>query len=162
MADKTYFLPVDEYYVEEVIKKEKVDAILLSFGGQIALNCGLELEKSGVLKKYNVRVLGTPVKTIDTTEDRHLFARALDEIGVTTARSKAVYSVDEALKAAKEIGYPVMMRSGFSLGGKGSSVVDNEAEAKKLAEMSFSSVSQILVEECLSGWKEIELSLIHI
>lgn len=161
LADRIYFLPVNTYFVEKIIIKEKVDAILLSFGGQTALNCGLELEEQGILAKHNVRVLGTPVSTIRLTEDRHLFAEALKSIGVDTARSKAVYSADEAVAAAKEIGFPVMMRSGFSLGGKGSSIVNNEKECHQLAHIAFSSVTQILVEECLSGWKEIEYEVVR-
>ena len=161
LADKVYFLPVTVYFVEEIIKKEKVDAILLSFGGQTALNCGLELEEKGILKKYNVRVLGTPVQTIRLTEDRHLFAQELSKIDVKTAKSKAVYSTAEAIKAAKEIGFPVMMRSGFSLGGQGSGIVKNEKECEQLADISFSSVTQILVEESLSGWKEIEYEVVR-
>ncbi|CAK0776244.1 carbamoyl phosphate synthetase subunit beta [Gammaproteobacteria bacterium] len=161
LADKTYFLPVEPYFVEKVIAKEKVDAVLLSFGGQTALNCGLYLEESGVFAEYGVRVLGTPVETIRMTEDRHLFAGKLSEIGVKTARSKAVYSVKEAIEAAHFIGFPTMMRSGFSLGGKGSAIVYNERECQQLAEMVFSSVSQILVEECLKGWKEIEYEVVR-
>src|SRR3990167_3480954 len=161
MADQVYFLPVEPRFVEEIIKKEKVDAILLSFGGQTALNCGLELEEKGILKKYGVRVLGTPVSTIRDTEDRHLFARRLAEINVFTAKSKAVYSSEEAVSAAEDIGFPVMMRSGFSLGGKGSSIVTNKEECRQLAEIVFSSVSQILVEECLKGWKEIEYEVVR-
>ena len=161
MADQVYFLPVEPRFVEEIIKKEKVDAILLSFGGQTALNCGLELEETGVLKKYGVRVLGTPVSTIRDTEDRHLFAQRLAEISVSTAKSKAVYSAQEAVSAAEEIGFPVMMRSGFSLGGKGSSIVNNKEECRQLAEIVFSSVSQILVEECLKGWKEVEYEVVR-
>lgn len=161
LADKVYFLPVTTYFVEKIIEREKVDAILLSFGGQTALNCGLELEEKGILKKHKVRVLGTPVKTIRLTEDRHLFAEALKKIGVKTAISKAVYSTADAIAAAKKIGFPVMMRSGFSLGGKGSAIVYNEKECHELAEISFSSVSQILVEECLAGWKEIEYEVVR-
>lgn len=160
-ADKVYFLPVNTYFVEKIIQKEKIDAILLSFGGQTALNCGLELEEKGILKKYKVRVLGTPVKTIRLTEDRHLFAEALKKIGVKTAISKAVYSVSDAVEAAIKIGFPVMMRSGFSLGGKGSAIVNNVKECRTLAEMSFASVTQILVEECLFGWKEIEYEVVR-
>lgn len=161
LADRTYFLPVEPRFVEKVIAKEQADAVLLSFGGQTALNCGLQLEESGVFAEYGVRVLGTPVETIRLTEDRHLFAAKLAEIGVKTARSKAVYSVREAVEAARTIGYPVMMRSGFSLGGKGSAIVYNEHECEQLAEVVFSSVSQILVEECLKGWKEIEYEVVR-
>ena len=161
LADKVYFLPVTTYFVEKIIEKERVDAILLSFGGQTALNCGLELEEKGILKKHKIRVLGTPVKTIRLTEDRHLFAQALKKIGVKTAISKAVYSVADAVEAAIKIGFPVMMRSGFSLGGKGSAIVNNKEECRQLADIAFSSVSQILVEECLAGWKEIEYEVVR-
>jgi len=161
MANATYFLPVEPYFVEKVIKKEKCDAIFLSFGGQSALNCGLALEESGVLKKLGCRVLGTPVKTIRDTEDRALFVDRLKEIGVLTARSRAVTSTVEALKAAKAIGYPVMLRSGFSLGGQGSAIAYNEKEAKKIADTAFASLKQILVEECLKGWKEIEYEVVR-
>ncbi len=161
MADATYFLPVEPYFVEQVIKKEKCDAIFLSFGGQSALNCGLALEEKGVLKKLGCRVLGTPVKTIRDTEDRALFVERLKEIGVLTARSRAVTSTTASLKAAKEIGYPVMLRSGFSLGGQGSAIANNEQEAKKIADNAFASVPQILVEESLKGWKEIEYEVVR-
>lgn len=161
MADQIYFLPVTPYFVKKVIKKEKVDAILLGFGGQTALNCGLELEAKGILSKYGVQVLGTPVKSIRDTEDRHLFVECLAEINVQTANSKAVYSPNEALKAAEEIGYPVMLRAGFALGGKGSLIVNNPEECLRQVEMVFSTSPQILVEECLKGWKEIEYEVVR-
>lgn len=161
MADETYFLPVDPFFVEKVLIKEQCDAILLSFGGQTALNCGLALEGSGVLDRLNVRVLGTPVSAIRDTEDRHLFVERLREIGVLTAKSEAVTNAQDAVAAAKRIGFPVMMRSGFSLGGKGSSIVHNEADCFELAQLAFASVSQILVEECLAGWKEIEYEVVR-
>ncbi len=161
LADTVYFLPLTEHFATQLIHKEKPDAILLSFGGQTALNLGLALEKSGVLKKYNVQVLGTPVSTIRDTEDRGLFIKRLDEIGVKTARSRATASVAEALKAAEAIGYPVMMRSGFSLGGEGSGMVKNAAElSAKLAEV-FRVTPQVLIEEYLSGWKEIEYEVVR-
>ena len=161
LADNVYFLPLTREYATEVIKKEKPDAILLSFGGQTALNLGLELEAHGVLKKYGVRVLGTPTSAIRDTEDRELFIARLNEINVKTARSRATGSVDEALKAAEAIGYPVMMRSGFALGGEGSGVVKNADElAAKLAEV-FRNVSQVLIEENLSGWKEVEYEVVR-
>ena len=161
LADTVYFLPLTEYFATQVIEKERPDAILLSFGGQTALNLGLSLEKSGVLKKYNVRVLGTPVSTIRDTEDRDLFVKRLDEIGVKTARSHATTTVAEALQAAQEIGYPVMMRSGFALGGEGSGMVKNAAElSAKLPEV-FRSTSQVLIEEYLGGWKEIEYEVVR-
>jgi len=161
LADKVYFLPVTPYFVEQVIKKEKPDGILLSFGGQTALNCGVELHNKGILKKYNVQVLGTPVQTIINTEDRDLFIKELNKINVKTPKSKAVTSIKDALKAADEIGYPVMVRSAFSLGGKGSGVVKNKHELRVLASKAFSSLNQILVEEYLFGWKEVEYEVVR-
>ncbi|MBI5457279.1 carbamoyl-phosphate synthase (glutamine-hydrolyzing) large subunit [Candidatus Kaiserbacteria bacterium] len=161
LADTVYFLPLTEHFATQVIKKEKPDAILLSFGGQTALNLGLSLEERGVLKKYSVRVLGTSVATIRDTEDRELFVRRLSEIGVKTAQSRATENVRDALKAAGEIGYPVMMRSGFALGGEGSGVVHNEKELSvKLTEV-FRNVPQVLIEENLSGWKEVEYEVVR-
>lgn len=161
MADEVYFLPLTEEFAEKVIEQERPDGILLSFGGQTALNLGLSLEKRGTLKKYNVRVLGTPVSAIRDTEDRDLFVRRLAEIDVKTARSVATTSVEEAVKAAREIGYPVMVRSGFALGGEGSGVVRDEAElAEKLSEV-FRVVPQVLVEEYLGGWKEVEYEVVR-
>ncbi len=161
LADVVYFLPLTEKFATEVIRKERPDAIALSFGGQTALNLGLGLEKSGVLKKYNVRVLGTPVATIRDTEDRELFVKRLKQIDVKTARSRATSNVAEAKKAAEEIGYPVMVRSGFALGGEGSGVVRSEKElVAKLSEV-FRNVPQVLVEEYLGGWKEIEYEVVR-
>lgn len=161
MADETYFLPVTPYFVEKVLEREKCDAILLSFGGQTALNCGLALEESGVLARLGVQVLGTPVSTIRDTEDRHLFKVRLKEIGVLTAESAAVTSTQQAVEEAKRIGFPVMMRSGFSLGGKGSAIVKDEKQCHEIAEVAFASVPQMLIEECLSGWKEIEYEVVR-
>lgn len=161
MADQVYFLPINPYFVEEIIKKEKIEAILLSFGGQTALNCGLELDKNGVLTKYGVQVLGTPISAIRDTEDRHLFAKKLEEIGVNIAKSQAIYTPEEAVKVATEIGFPVMMRSGFSLGGKGSAIVHGAEECKNLAEIALKTVPQILIEECLKGWKEVEYEVVR-
>ena len=161
LADTVYFLPLTEHFATEVIEKEKPDAILLSFGGQTALNLGLALEKSGVLKKYGVRVLGTPVSAIRDTEDRDLFVKRLKEIDVKTARSFATTTVEEGLGAAEKIGYPVMMRSGFALGGEGSGKVENPQELQaKLTEV-FRSVSQVLIEEYLGGWKEVEYEVVR-
>src|ERR1700679_944830 len=143
VADKVYFLPLTEKFAIDVIKRENTGAIALSFGGQTALNLGLALEEHGVLKKYGVDVLGTPVSTIRDTEDRELFVRRLSEIDVTTARSKATHSVKEALVAAKTIGYPVMMRSGFALGGEGSGVVRDEKELSARAAEAFHITSQV-------------------
>ena len=161
MADETYFLPVQPDIVEQILIQEKCDSLLLSFGGQTALNCGLALEASGVLARLGIKVLGTPVKTIRDTEDRHLFVERLKEIGVLTARSRAVTTLAAALEAAEHIGYPVMIRSGFSLGGKGSSIVDNKNSCQEIAELALANVPQILVEECLSGWKEIEYEVVR-
>src|SRR5262245_26584614 len=160
-ADNVYFLPLTPHFIEQVIAAEKVDAILLSFGGQTALNCGLALESSGVLRRYGVRVLGTPVSAIEATDDRQLFVDMLDDIGVKTARSKAVSSAEEAVSAAKEIGFPVMLRAAFALGGKGSGVARNEEECFTLASRAFVGVPQVLVEEYLGGWKEIEYEVVR-
>ncbi len=161
MADATYFLPVTPQCVEEVIAKEKPDSILLSFGGQTALNCGMALKKTGVLEKYNVQVLGTSVEAIEKTEDRDLFVKALDEIGALSPRSHAVTSVEQARKAAADIGYPVMMRSAFALGGSGSGICTGEGELVRRAEEALSASPQVLVEEWLGGWKEIEFEVIR-
>jgi len=161
LADTVYFLPLTEHFATQVIKKEKPDAILLGFGGQTALNLGLELEARGVLKKHNVKVLGTPVSTIRDTEDRDLFIKRLDEIGVHTARSFATKNVAEALKAGEEIGYPLMVRSGFALGGLGSGVVKSKDELKKKLTEVFAVAPQVLVEESLVGWKEVEYEVVR-
>lgn len=161
MADKVYFLPLNSQYTEEVIKKERPDGVLLSFGGQTALNLGLELHEKGILKKYKVKPLGTSIKSIKITEDRELFKKALDEIKVDTAKSIATYSVKEALKAAQKIGYPVMMRSGFSLGGLGSGKVATEQELKEKTEQAFHKINQVLIEEYLEGWKEVEYEVVR-
>jgi carbamoyl-phosphate synthase large subunit len=161
MADKIYFLPVTSYFVEQVIKKEKPDSILLSFGGQTALNCGLELEEKGILNKYNIRAIGTPILAIKKTEDRDLFIKTLNEINVKTPKSKAVTNVKDAIKAAEEIGYPIMIRSGFALGGLGSGIAQNETELKYIAKKALSACHQILVEEYLKGWKEIEYEVVR-
>ena len=160
-ADEVYFLPVTPYFVEKVIEREKPDAILLSFGGQTGLNCGVELENIGVLKKYNVKVLGTPVRTIELTEDRELFNKELGKIDVKVPKSFAVSSPKDALKAAEKIGYPVMVRAAFALGGKGSGVVKNKKLLEEMVDKAFKSTKQILVEECLSGWKEIEYEVVR-
>lgn len=161
MADRVYFQPLNLLTVTKIIKRERPDGILLSFGGQTALNLGLELHDQGVLAKYKVEVLGTPVKTIKTTEDRELFKKALEQINVKSARSFAVYSVREALTAAKTIGYPVMMRSGYSLGGLGSGRVENEAQLTTKAGEAFQAIPQILIEEYLGGWKEVEYEVVR-
>ena len=161
VADKVYFLPVQPYFVERVIQKEQPDGILLAFGGQTALNCGVELYQSGVLEKYGVKVLGTPVQAIMDTEDRELFVERLDEIGVKTIKSHAVENMEDARKAAKELGYPVIIRAAYALGGLGSGFCDNEEELNKLAEKAFSFSPQVLVEKSLKGWKEIEYEVVR-
>ena len=161
VADEVYFLPVQPYFVEKVIAKEHPDGILLAFGGQTALNCGVELYQSGVLEKYNVKVLGTPVQAIMDTEDRELFVKKLDEIGVKTIKSQACDNIEDARKAAAELGYPVILRAAYALGGLGSGFCDNEDELNKLAEKAFAFSPQVLVEKSLKGWKEIEYEVVR-
>ncbi|MDD3189169.1 MAG: carbamoyl-phosphate synthase (glutamine-hydrolyzing) large subunit [Fermentimonas sp.] len=161
VADKVYFLPITPYFVEKVIQKEKPDGILLAFGGQTALNCGTELYQSGTLEKYNVKVLGTSVDAIMITEDRDLFVKKLDEIDAKTPQSRAVESLEEALEAANEIGFPIMLRSAYALGGQGSGICENEKEFTELCKSALSFSNQILIEESLKGWKEIEFEVIR-
>ena len=161
VADQIYFLPVQPHFVEEVIKKERPDGILLSFGGQTALNCGVELYRQGILEKYNVKVLGTPVQAIMDTEDRELFVQKLDEINVKTIKSEACENMEQTRKAAAELGYPVIIRAAYALGGLGSGFADNEEELDKLAEKAFSFSPQVLVEKSLKGWKEIEYEVVR-
>ena len=161
IADKIYFLPVTPYFVEEVIKKEKPQGILLAFGGQTALNCGVALFKSGVLEKYNIEVVGTPVQSIIDTEDRDIFAKMLDEIGVKTPKSIAAANMDEARKAASIVGFPIIIRAAYTLGGLGSGFCENEAELEMLAAKAFSYSPQILVEESIKGWKEVEYEVVR-
>ncbi len=161
LADKIYFLPVTPFFVEQVIQKEKPDGILLGFGGQTALNCGIALEKEGILRRYGVNVLGTPVSTILNTEDRQLFVTKLRQIDVKTAKSHAVTSTEEALEKAKEIGYPVMLRIAYALGGLGSGICKNEEQVRELAQKALSYTSQILIEEYLLGWKEVEYEIVR-
>lgn len=161
VADTVYFLPVTPYFVEKVIEKERPDGILLAFGGQTALNCGVALYQSGVLEKYAVRVLGTPVQAIMDTEDRELFVRRLDEIGVKTIKSEAVETIEDARRAAAELGYPVIIRAAYALGGLGSGFCDNEEELNVLAEKAFSFSPQALVEKSLKGWKEVEYEVVR-
>ena len=160
IADKVYFLPVTPHFVEEVIKKERPDGILLAFGGQTALNCGTELYQSGILEKYGVEVLGTSVEAIMTTEDRDLFVKKLDEIDVKTPISQAVESMEDAIAAAQKIGFPIMVRSAYALGGLGSGICRDMEEFQTLCKSSFAYSKQILVEESLKGWKEIEFEVI--
>ena len=161
VADQIYFLPVQPHFVEEVIKKERPDGILLSFGGQTALNCGVELYRMGILEKYNVKVLGTPVQAIMDTEDRELFVQKLDEINVKTIKSEACETMEQTRKAAAELGYPVIIRAAYALGGLGSGFADNEEELDKLAEKAFSFSPQVLVEKSLKGLKEIEYEVVR-
>ncbi len=160
-ADKIYFLPVTPYFVEKVIKKENPDGILLAFGGQTALNCGVELYRTGILERYNVEVLGTPVQAIMDTEDRELFVRKLDEIDVRTIKSEAVSSVADAIEAASTLGYPVIVRAAYALGGLGSGFCDNEQELVALVEKALAFSPQVLVEKSLKGWKEVEYDVVR-
>ena len=161
VADQIYFLPVQPYFVERVIEKERPDGILLAFGGQTALNCGVELYQSGVLEKYGVKVLGTPVQAIMNTEDRELFVEKLNEINVKTIKSEACANIEQARRAAASLGYPVILRAAYALGGLGSGFCDNEEELNKLAEKAFSFSPQVLVEKSLKGWKEIEYEVVR-
>ena len=161
VADQVYFLPVQPYFVERVIEKERPDGILLAFGGQTALNCGVELYQSGILEKYNVKVLGTPVQAIIDTEDRELFVKKLDEIGIKTIKSEACETIEQARQAAANLGYPVILRAAYALGGLGSGFCDNEEELNKLAEKAFAFSPQVLVEKSLKGWKEIEYEVVR-
>lgn len=161
VADQIYFLPVQAYFVERVIQKERPDGILLSFGGQTALNCGVELDRHGILRKYGVRVLGTPVKAIMNTEDRELFVEQLDQIDVKTIKSEACENTEHARRAASELGYPVIIRAAYALGGLGSGFADNEKELDRLCEKAFAFSPQVLVEKSLKGWKEIEYEVVR-
>ena len=161
VADKIYFLPVTSFFIEKVIEKERPEGILLSFGGQTALNCGIELFKSGFLEKYNVKVLGTPVQSIIDTEDREIFAQNLRKINIKTPRSIAVTNIDDAMKASETLGFPIIVRAAFTLGGQGSGFCYNRDELLKLSANAFSYSSQILVEESLKGWKEVEYEVVR-
>ena len=163
LADKVYFLPVTKDYVEQVIRQERPDAILLSFGGQTALNCGVALASEGILSKYNVRVLGTPVRGIELTEDRDLFKKVMIENGIECPISEVVYSVEEARRVAHRIGYPVIIRVAFTLGGRGGGVAYNEYELDAIAEkgLANSIVHQVLIEEYVGSWKQIEYEVMR-
>lgn len=161
VADQIYFLPVTPYFVEKVIQKEKPEGIMLAFGGQTALNCGVALYKEGILEKYNVKVLGTPVQAIMDTEDRELFVQKLNEINVKTIKSEAVENAEDARCAAKELGYPVIVRAAYALGGLGSGFCDNEQQLDVLVEKAFSFSPQVLVEKSLRGWKEVEYEVVR-
>ena len=161
VADHIYFLPVTPYFVERVIQKERPDGIMLAFGGQTALNCGVELYHEDIFGKYGVKVLGTPVQSIIDTEDREIFVEKLNEINVKTIASEACESIDQALKAAEQLGYPVILRAAYALGGLGSGFCDNAEELKRKAEKAFSFSPQVLVEKSLKGWKEIEYEVVR-
>ncbi len=161
IADKIYFLPVTPWFVEKILEKEQPDGIFLAFGGQTALNCGIQLFKSGIFEKYGVKVLGTPVEAIIETEDRELFAGKLRSIDVKTPKSIAVTHREAALKASEELGFPVIVRAAFTLGGQGSGFCNDREELTKLADKAFSYSSQILVEESLKGWKEVEYEVVR-
>ena len=161
IADKVYFQPVNTHFVTEIIKKERPDGILLAFGGQTALNCGTELYLNGTLKEYGVEVLGTSVEAIMNTEDRDLFVKKLAEVNLKVPVSHAVESMEDALKAAHEIGFPIMIRSAYALGGLGSGICPDEKKFREIAESAFTFAPQILVEESLKGWKEIEFECIR-
>jgi carbamoyl-phosphate synthase large subunit len=161
LADEVYFLPVEPEFVERILTEERIDAVLLSFGGQTALACGLALDSAGVLARLGVRVLGTPTETIRATEDRQLFAEKMHEIGAPIARSRVARTPREALEAAADIGYPVILRAGFSLGGRGSSIVRDEQGMRAAVDRALGGVPQVLVEECLAGWKEVEYEVVR-
>ncbi len=161
VADRIYFLPVTPYFVERVIQKEQPDGIMLAFGGQTALNCGVDLYRQGILEKYDLQVLGTPVQAIMDTEDRELFVEKLNEINVKTISSEACENIEQARKAAAALGYPVILRAAYALGGLGSGFCDNEEELDKLAEKAFSFSPQVLVEKSLKGWKEVEYEVVR-
>ena len=161
IADTIYFLPVTPYFIERVIKKERPDGIMLSFGGQTALNCGVALYEKGILRDYNIEVLGTPVQAIMDTEDRELFSDRMHEIGVHTISSEACEDIEHAREAAKKLGYPVIIRAAYALGGMGSGFCDNEEELNALCERAFSFSPQVLVEKSLKGWKEIEYEVVR-
>ena len=161
LADAVYFLPVEPNIVEEVLVREQCDAILLGFGGQSALNCGLRLSDEGILARHGVRVLGTSIETIRACEDRKIFADKLREIGVPVARGQVATSLAEAEKVAADIGYPLILRAGFSLGGRGSAIVAAPSDLQPAIERALAGVGQVLLEECLSGWKEIEYELVR-
>ena len=160
-ADKVYFLPIKTEFVEKIIEKEQPDGILLQFGGQTALNVGVDLFEKGILEKHNIKVLGTPVEAIQSTEDRLLFGQKVTEIGLKVALSKTAQTVDEAVRAAQSIGYPVMVRIAYALGGLGSGIVNNEAELIDKAQRAFAFTNQILIEESLYGWKEVEYEIVR-
>ena len=161
VADKVYFLPVTPQFTEQVIRQERPDGLLLAFGGQTALNCGVELHRSGVLEKYGVKVLGTPVQAIIETEDRELFVQKLDEIGVKTIKSHAASTPQEAMEAARMVGFPVIVRAAYALGGLGSGFCEDEEQLQKTVAKAFNFSPQVLIEKSLKGWKEIEYEVVR-
>ncbi|MCL4121909.1 UNVERIFIED_CONTAM: hypothetical protein GTU68_030928, partial [Idotea baltica] len=161
LADKVYFLPITPEYVEQVIRSERPDGVLLTFGGQTALNCGIELDKSGVWERYGVRILGTPISAIVKSEDRKMFADVVESVGEKVAPSAVVYSVEEALAAAEKIGYPVLARAAFALGGLGSGFADDAAQLVKLGKTAFAHSNQLIIDKSLKGWKEVEYEVVR-
>lgn len=161
MADKVYFLPVDPDYVEQVIECERPSGILLTFGGQTALNCGVELNKRGVFDKYNVKIMGTPIEAIETSEDRELFAKKIQEVGEKVAPSRIVTNIDTAIEAAKDLGYPVLIRAAYALGGLGSGFAANEEQLRKITQVALAHSSQVIIDKSLKGWKEVEYEVVR-
>ena len=161
MADKVYFLPVNDHFASRVIEREKPDGLLLSFGGQTALNCGMLLHKKGILKKYNVAVLGTPIESVIISEDRQKFARHLRSIDIPTPPSEVAYSFEQAKEVAKKLGYPLMVRAGYSLGGQKSGIVTSEIELKRRVEDALAFSPQVLVEKYLHHYKEVEYEVVR-
>ncbi len=161
LADRVYFLPITPEYVEQVIQQERPEGILLTFGGQTALNCGIELDRSGILAKYQVRVLGTPIRSIIESEDRKLFAEKVAEIGERVAPSAAAVSLEEALEAADKLGYPVLARAAYTLGGLGSGFANNADELRSLAQQAFAHSNQLIIDKSLKGWKEVEYEVVR-
>jgi carbamoyl-phosphate synthase (ammonia) len=160
-ADHVFFLPVTPDFVEEIIKKEKPDGVIVSMGGQTALNCAVALHRSGVFEKYGVKVLGTPIDVVINTEDRQLFSDRLHEIDEKIAKSYAVHTVEDAVEAAKQVGYPLMIRSAFALGGLGSGICDDEAHLREMGKQALALSEQILVEKSMTGWKEVEYEVVR-
>ena len=160
-ADKVYLLPVQPEFIEKIIKKEKIDGMLIGFGGQTALNCGVELHKRGAFAKYNVKLLGTQIKAVIDTEDRKIFAQRLKDAGFKAAEAKVVHSMGEGRRAAEELGYPVMIRVGYALGGLGSGIAENQDELKEQLSLAFAQAGAVSIEECLYGWKEVEYEVVR-
>lgn len=161
MADKVYFLPVEPDYVEQVIECERPSGILLTFGGQTALNCGVELNKRGVFDKYNVKIMGTPIEAIETSEDRQLFAQKIEQVGEKVAPSRIVTNFESAIKAANDLGYPVLIRAAYALGGLGSGFATNEEQLRKLTQVALAHSNQVIIDKSLKGWKEVEYEVVR-